>query len=191
MSRAIIERAGGILDRRTSRRGFLARVATTGAAVAVAPLHFFLYPDSAHALVPGSCGGGTACNDGYHEFCCSVAGVNDCPSWTYHGGWWKCSSYTGGGLCNAQNARYYIDCHNKTWDQNCNCVCGLGTCNCRRVCCSTFHYGNCHSQRASNPDAIVCRKVVCVNPGTLYEVCSVQGTIANGTCGHQPCTGCL
>ena len=93
-----------------TRRGFLNKMTIAGAAFAVGPVRFILYPDAASALAPSQCSG-SRCNDGFHEFCCAVVGYNDCPSWTYHGGWWKCSAYTMGGLCSSLNQRYYIDCH--------------------------------------------------------------------------------
>ena len=40
-----------VLDRRTSRRGFLARVAVAGSALTVAPLVFALRPVSAYDAV--------------------------------------------------------------------------------------------------------------------------------------------
>lgn len=188
MSETLVRNASSLLARATSRRGFLVRVAGVGSAIAIGPIRFLLYPDSASAL----CSSGK-CADGYHEFCCSVVGYNDCPSYTYHGGWWKCSSYTGSGLCAGRNQRYYIDCHIKKfmW-YSCDCKCARGTCNCRRTCCNTFHYGNCHSERRNAPEEIVCRKVVCDNPCALYpNACSCQGAIANQTCGHHACTGCV
>lgn len=176
----------------STRRSFLQKTTVMGAAFAIGPVRFLLYPDAADALHPSQCSAQSRCNDGFHEFCCAVVGVNDCPSWTYHGGWWKCSSYTGGGLCSGANQRYYIDCHaNGAQGYSCNCVCGRGRCDCRRVCCNDFHYGNCHSERRYTKDRIVCRKVVCRNPGTLYSVCSTGGQIANHTCWMQPCTHCL
>lgn len=178
-------------DRRDgeTRRGFLTKVSAVGAVAAIGPVRFLLYPDAASALAPSSCGASTRCNDMYHEFCCSVVGVNDCPSWTYHGGWWKCSAYTGSSLCSNVDQRYYIDCHSNGFA--CNCVCALGTCDCRRTCCNDFHYGNCHSDRRYDGNEIVCRKVVCSNPGTLYSVCSTGGSTANETCYMESCTHCL
>lgn len=199
MSAELVRAAGSFLERKTSRRGFLAKVVGAGAVFAAGPLRFLLYPASSPARTPGECSSGL-CSDGFHEFCCSLPlsapgggpAANDCPSYTYHGGWWKCTSYTGGGLCSSRNVRYYIDCHVKTFEgYSCAKQCVSGICSCRRTCGSNFHYGNCHSARSGTRDRIVCRKVVCYNPGTLFGVCSRSGKISNTTCGHQPCVDCL
>lgn len=191
MTEVLVRRVSSVLDRSTSRRGFLVRVAGVSAAVAVGPLRFLLYPDSATALTPAQCESGR-CSKGYHEFCCSVTGDNLCPPFTYTGGWWKCETYTGGGVCSSVGHRYYMDCHLDSSQFSCNCACARGTCSCRRVCCSRFHYGNCNAARSGQPDPIICRRVVCSNPGTLYpSTCSQGGTRDPRTCRHQPCTDCL
>lgn len=130
MTAKIVSRAGAFLERRTSRRGFLARVAYVGAAASLNPLRVLLQPESAWALAPSQCSSTSRCRSGYTEFCCSNVGFNGCPSYTFIGGYWKCTSYTGGGLCDAQNVRYYVDC-NLGETYGCNCVCSLGTCDCR------------------------------------------------------------
>ena len=50
----LADAAGSLLERRTSRRGVLARAAVAGSAMAVAPARYLLYPEPALAVVlPG------------------------------------------------------------------------------------------------------------------------------------------
>ncbi len=79
-SKAIVDRAGSFLEKRTSRRGFFARSAAVGSAMAAAPVGFLVYADPAEADAhPENCGG-KPCADGFTEFCCSAFGSNECPS---------------------------------------------------------------------------------------------------------------
>ena len=102
--------AGSLLERRTSRRGLLARAALAGSAMAVAPLRYLLRPVSAWAVIhPHLCGSGL-CADGYTAFCCEInEGKNVCPSGTFIGGWWKCTRYTGSGRIGIQFKTSTID----------------------------------------------------------------------------------
>lgn len=76
MTEHLIRRASAFLDRSSSRRGFLARIAAVGAAASVAPLRTLISPAPAFG----------AFGDGFTEFCCSVVGSNRCPSFTFIGG---------------------------------------------------------------------------------------------------------
>ncbi len=62
----LLERSTAVLEKRTSRRGFLARTALVGSALAVAPTAYLLRPGSAYAAV---CGDGASCSSGWTAFC--------------------------------------------------------------------------------------------------------------------------
>src|SRR5438874_1499628 len=131
----MVQAAGSLLERRTSRRGLLARAALTGSALVVAPLRYLIRPVSAWAVIaPGSCGGGL-CDDGYTAFCCEIdGGKNACPSHTFIGGWWMCTAYNGGHLCAAEGVRYYVDCNRlPSYDFPGGCQCANHNCAERRV----------------------------------------------------------
>ena len=110
---SVVERLGGLLERRTSRRGALAKAAVAGSAFAVAPVRYLIRPGTAWAVLrPEQCAQGSKCRDGYTAFCCEIeSGNNACPANTYIAGWWKCTSYRGHGLCHEEGVRYYIDCN--------------------------------------------------------------------------------
>lgn len=120
------------------------------------------------------------CCDGYTEFCCTLNGVNGCPSGTVPGGWWKVdgSSFCGG------RARYYIDCHRSCGSCGCgsggicsgacsstSCGCAQGSCANRKSGCTQFRYGNCNNQRACI-GPILCRVVSCTEPWKMDATCS-------------------
>jgi hypothetical protein len=180
------EAAGSLLERRTSRRGLLARSAMVGSAMVVAPLRFLLRPISAWAAIaPGSCGGGL-CDDGYTAFCCEINhGKNVCPTNTYIGGWWMCTAYTGNGLCAGDGVRYYMDC-NRLPDRSFGpCRCANASCGERRVNCNVFRYGQCNTQIARVTE-ISCRVVVCENPAGIDEFnCSGSVAVDDNTCSHD------
>ena len=99
MSRLLVDRVAKVLASHTDRRGFLRRSAIVGSAIAVNPVTYALRPVSAYAAAcqcrgPSACG--SACCDGYTEFCCTLTGVNTCPAGTFFGGWWKAD---GTGFC--------------------------------------------------------------------------------------------
>jgi hypothetical protein len=176
----------------TSRRGFLSRLAVAGAAFSVAPLRYLLRPGTAWAVIrPGDCPGGSRCADGWTEFCCSInGGENACPAWSYMGGWWKCTSYSGTQLCRDQNVRYYIDCNVKPgMSAPDGCHCAHDTCGARRVACNVFRYGQCNTQ-VGGTTAVGCRVVVCTNPAQIPGFnCNGTYMQENAVCGHE--AGCL
>lgn len=182
MSGRLIDAAGSLLERRTSRRGLLARAALAGSAMAVAPLRYLLRPVSAWAVIdPGSCSGGL-CSDGYTAFCCEINdGKNVCPPGTFVGGWWMCTAYTGQGLCAKEGVRYYVDCNHLPATAS-NCRCANDTCGERRTDCNVFRYGQCNTQiGAITP--IACRVVLCQNPSTIDGFnCGASLAVDDNTC---------
>jgi hypothetical protein len=192
---SVSERAAGaaasLLERRTSRRGLLSRVALVGSAFAVAPLRYLLRPVSAWAVIaPADCGAGNLCNDGFTEFCCSIAGgENSCPPGSYIAGWWKCTHYPGGRLCGDEGVRYYIDCNLKPGNHTPGCHCANEDCGQRRVACNIFRYGQCNTQ-INGVTPILCRVVTCTNPATIPGFnCNPTYMQDDRTCGHD--VGCL
>jgi hypothetical protein len=176
---------------RTSRRGFLARAAVVGSALAVAPLRFLLEPVSALGAIvrPGDCAGGR-CGDGWTEFCCTINnGQNLCPPYSFVGGWWKCTDYRGRRLCNEQGVRYYLDC-NRTPGQHVpgGCHCADGDCDRYRVGCNVFRYGQCNTQ-IGDVTEVVCRVVVCEHPATIPGLnCNPTYKQDNVVCAQEaPC----
>ena len=188
MTRRLADAAGSLLERRTSRRGFLARAALAGSAMVVAPLRYLLRPVSAWAVIgPGSCGSGL-CTDGYTAFCCEInQGKNVCPPGTFIAGWWMCTRYSGHGLCAAEGVRYYLDC-NRLPSSSADCRCANGTCSERRTDCNVFRYGQCNTQ-IGRVTAIACRVVVCQNPSTVGGFnCNSSVAVDDNTCSHEwPC----
>ena len=184
---SIVARIGEILERRTSRRGALSRAAVAGAAFAVAPVRYLVRPGTAWAVLrPQDCGSGL-CTDGYTAFCCEIErGNNTCPADTYIAGWWKCTSYRGGGLCHGMGARYYIDCNRipgKVFPGGCQCA--RGDCARRRVDCNHFRYGQCNTQVVGTTE-VVCRLVLCHNPATVPELnCNGTEMVDDRTCTHE------
>ena len=111
MTDRLLQMATSILQSRTSRRGFLVRSAFAGSALAVSPATYLLRPGTAYAQICGcagsDCGCGSACCDGYTDFCCAITGgVNACPAGSFAGGWWRAD---GSQFCDG--TRYIIDCH--------------------------------------------------------------------------------
>jgi hypothetical protein len=182
---SLLERAGSLLERRTSRRGLLQRAALAGSAMAVAPLRYLLRPVNAWAVIgPGSCASGL-CTDGYTAFCCEINhGKNVCPANTYVAGWWMCTAYTGHGLCAGQGTRYYMDCNHLPGTST-NCRCANDTCAERRADCNVFRYGQCNTQ-IGGVTAIACRLVVCEHPSTIDGFnCNSSPAVDNNTCSHD------
>lgn len=182
---------GRLLERRSSRRGMLARTAVAGSAFAIAPVRYLVRPGTAWArLRPKDCKSGL-CTDGYTAFCCELEqGLNTCPANTYVAGWWKCTDYRGQGLCNEQGVRYYIDC-NRTPGTVFpgGCQCAQGSCAHRAVDCNRFRYGQCNTQVEGNTE-VVCRLVICQNPSTVPNLnCNATEKVDNRTCKHE--AGCL
>jgi hypothetical protein len=183
MSRWLQERTTQLLGARTSRRGFLARTAVVGSALATNPVDYVLRPTSAYAATcqcrnqPCVCG--TACCDGYTEFCCTLTGHNTCPGGTVPGGWWKAD---GSGFCGGP--RYYIDCNVAPGYNPCSCKCALDDCNHRAACCTQFRYGQCH-QEIPQVGAIMCRVVTCTPPWLFDPTCTTDVLVDNNTRFHD------
>lgn len=182
--------------RRTSRRGFLARVALAASALVVSPMSLFTRPAYASCgQSAGLCGSPNCdCNgetdaDGYTAFCCVLTGHNSCPSGTFIGGYWKCSNYQGSGYCaNNGGVRWYLDC-NIMPGAACDCRCANGDCNQRRTCCNKFRYPGCN-QQITQVTCIKCRIVRCGKPwNTWPSECTSPGSGGpcsdNNTCTHD------
>jgi hypothetical protein len=187
----LVDSATSLLDRRTSRRGFLARVALAASAMVVAPLRYLLRPGTAWAVIrPDSCSSGL-CTDGYTAFCCQINhGLNTCPTNTFIGGWWMCTAYGGRALCEPEGVRYYIDCNRIPGIPFGNgCRCANNNCAERRVDCNVFRYGQCNTEIPGTTE-VVCRVVVCQNPSTIDGFnCSATVAVDDNTCTHE--AGCL
>jgi hypothetical protein len=199
MSRWLAERAGTVLSRRTSRRGFLARATLGATALSVAPAELLLRPVSAYAAVcrcgSGRCSCGQACCDGYTEFCCTVNhGSNTCPPGTFAGGWWKAD---GSRYCHGP--RYYIDCMamcscgcgGGAGEHFCppgcdglHCGCATGDCSNRAAGCVTFRYGQCHTEIACS-GRIACRVVSCTPAYLLDNSCGSNSFTDEATANHN------
>jgi hypothetical protein len=178
------------LERRFSRRKLLVRIAVAGSALSVAPLRYLLYPGTALAQIsPGDCSGGE-CTDGFTAFCCQInRGLNSCPTGTYPGGWWMCTDYTGGLLCAPQGVRYYVDCNALPGSEfPGGCRCAHGSCDNQRVACNVFRYGQCNTE-VGGVTAVVCRMVVCENPGSIPGLnCGYSVAVDDSVCGQDtPC----
>jgi hypothetical protein len=184
---ALADRISTLFDRRVSRRSALAKTAIAGSAFAVAPIRYLVRPGTAWAVIgPNNCGSGL-CLDGYTAFCCEIEhGNNSCPNGTYIAGWWKCSSYRGGGLCHDEGVRYYIDCNRnpgQTFPGGCQCA--NGDCNKRRVDCNHFRYGQCNTQIHGTTE-VVCRLIICQNPATVDGMnCNGTEMFDDNTCSHE------
>ncbi|HVM26821.1 MAG TPA: twin-arginine translocation signal domain-containing protein [Mycobacteriales bacterium] len=190
---ALVDRIAGVLDDRSSRRGFLARVAVVGSAVAVAPVQYALRPGTAYANV---CGTQSTCSSGYTVFCATINnGVNRCPPNSLVGGWWKTD---GSGFC-CGSTRYYIDCHSYCscgcgggsrfcgeGCRSCSCGCGpSGQCDQRRVCCNNFRYGQC-MQHVSCTGPVWCRVVTCTPPWRIPQWrCTTTSATDSNTASHS------
>jgi hypothetical protein len=196
----LADRTARALAPKVGRRGFLARSAMVGTALAAAPTAYALKPGTAYAAVCGCSGSRCDCRalccDGYTEFCCTLSGQNRCPSGTLTGGWWKVdgSNYCGGG------ARYYVDCNARCGSCGCGangicagscsgtgCGCARGSCNNRKAGCTGFRYGQCNQGvRCMGP--IVCRVVTCTPPWQSDAACGSAVRVDNATRNHhRPC----
>jgi hypothetical protein len=183
---SVTDRLASRLDRDgDSRRGFLAKAAVVGAALATNPLQWILKPGTAYANV---CGDGVGCGTGWTVFCCTVNnGANTCPEGSFAAGWWKAdsSAFCGGA------ARYYIDCNRlPSQPGSCSCISchgGNGTCDQRRYCCNVFRYGQCHLEIAG-VTPVVCRVITCTPPWQWDPACSASPRTDNRTGRHTaPC----
>lgn len=204
MSRWLVDKVSGLLEARTDRRGFLAKSALVGSAVAVAPATYVLKPGTAYGAVCNCnnslCNCGDLCCDGYTEFCCSIYGDNRCPPNTLVAGWWKAD---GSGYCVSNGVpkpRYYVDCNAKCGSclpdgtgfcsgscYGCACGCSEGNCKNRKACCTKFRYGQCN-QAVPYLGPIVCRVITCTPPWLWEETCTTTSATDNATAFHNaPC----
>ncbi len=192
LSEHLAAAAGRLLERRLSRRSALARATVAGCAVAVAPIRYLIRPGTAWAVIgPADCGPHALCSDGYTAFCCEIEdGANVCPANTYVAGWWKCTDYRGGGLCDAEGVRYYLDCNRLPGHVfPGGCQCARGDCGLRRVDCNHFRYGQCNTQIDGTTE-VVCRLVICENPATVGGWgCNATEMVDNHVCRQE--SGCL
>jgi hypothetical protein len=188
----LVNKAAGVLERKSSRRGFILGSAIVGSAVAVAGCAPGTQPGSPYSHITDCAGG--LCTDGYTEFCCTINnGLNACPTGSFIGGWWRADFST---FCNG--TRYYMDCM-----QNCcgpdlgngfcagctECTCA-GGCDTRRIYCNYFRYGQCH-QEIGITGPIACRVVTCVPPYTIADyACTTVAAVDNSTAEHAPAHGC-
>ena len=184
MSKWLVEKSAELLESRTSRRGLLVRAAVAGSALAVSPLRYILRPGTAYAAICAcagrDCDCGSACCDGYTEFCCVVNnGVNACPPGTFEAGWWRAD-----GSIYCDGPRYYVDCNNRCGCTNClPCGCAGGDCNHRRAGCNQFRYGNCNTHiDCAGP--ISCRVVSCTPPYEMFPACDRTLIFDNSTANH-------
>ncbi len=196
MSTRVAEKVSGVLSSRFSRRGFFARSAIVGSAVAASPVGFALKPTTAYAAVcncqGSACQCGSLCCDGYTEFCCTLTGNNKCPAGTLMGGWWKAD---GSGMCSG--ARYYMDCNapcngcgcggNGICSGSCSgtgCGCANGDCNNRKAGCTNFRYGQCN-QAIPCLGPILCRVVTCIAPWEVDASCTTAVRVDQATTFHD------
>ena len=101
----LVSKAAGVLERKSSRRGFILGSAMVGSAVAVAGCAPGTQPGTPYSHITDCAGG--LCADGYTEFCCTINnGINACPPGTFVAGWWR-ADYSS--FCNG--TRYYMDCN--------------------------------------------------------------------------------
>ena len=183
MSQWLAEKTANVLGARTSRRGFLMRSALAGSALAVAPLKYILRPGTAYAAICGCAGSdcdcGSACCDGYTEFCCAVNpdGSNACPPGSFEAGWWRAD---GSAFCDGP--RYYVDCNESCGANSCDCHCAGGSCDNRRACCNVFRYGQCNTHIECY-GAIACRIVTCTPPYELFD-CDTTALWDDSTANH-------
>jgi hypothetical protein len=187
LAERVANRVGSLLERRVSRRGALARAAVAGSAFAVAPVRYLVRPGTAWAVIdPNRCASGL-CTDGYTAFCCEIQrGHNRCPNGTYVAGWWKCTDYSGAGLCSREGVRYYIDCNRlpgRVFPGGCQCA--RGDCGRRRIDCNHFRYGQCNTQIEGTTE-VVCRLVVCQHPSDVPQLsCNDTPMTDDLTCSHE------
>ena len=166
----LVSKASGVLERKSSRRGFILGSAMVGSAVAVAGCAPGTQPGTPYSHIT-DCGGGL-CTDGYTEFCCTINnGANVCPPGTFVAGWWR-ADYSS--FCNG--TRYYMDCNESCCGPNlgngfcagCHEARCAGGCDTRRVYANYFRYGQCH-QEIGALGPIACRLVTCSPPYTVAE----------------------
>ncbi|MCD9623881.1 hypothetical protein [Rhabdothermincola salaria] len=199
MSRAtttLVDKVAGALSARMGRRGFFARSAVVGSAIAANPVSYALTPTDAYAAVCScqgqACACGSLCCDGYTEFCCTLTGRNQCPPGSLLAGWWKVD---GTGFCSGP--RYYMDCNAPCNGCGCGgsgvcsgscsgtgCGCANGDCNNRKAGCTNFRYGQCN-QGVACVGPIICRLVTCIAPWEIDGTCTGTIRVDNATATHD------
>ncbi len=198
----LVERAAGFLEARLSRRSFFVRSAFVGSALAVGGVDFALRPGTAYGTICAcgdpACGCGSACCQGFSEFCCTInGGENYCPPGTIIGGWWRAD-----GSVYCDGPRYYMDCNAVCQcDNGCgggypfcdtgcdglSCGCGQGNCANWAVGCFQFRYGQCN-QDVTCMGRILCRTVSCVPPWEFDASCTTANAEDDGTADmNVPC----
>jgi len=202
VSRKLVMRVSSLVDRHTSRRGFLRSLVMSATAIAFAPA-YLVRPIAAEAAIITClglrCSSGSACCDGWTEFCCRLTGENTCPPGTVVGGWWKVNNSS---FCSYDKPRprYYIDCNvtcvtarrcrpgglcrrseTAAW---CRCPDGCDT---RKVDCVRFRYGQCNQHTCVGP--IRCRVVTCVPPWQWDPTCRPWPALTSEATRHhdRPC----
>ncbi len=198
---SLVDRAAGLLARKSNRRGFLTRTALVGTALAADPVGYAIRPGTAYAAIcscrGSQCDCGSLCCDGYTGFCCELTGENRCPPGTVLGGWWKVDASS---FCGGNGPRYYMDC-NYYCPSGCGCgssgicsgSCAGANCGCHAGCgsrkfgCTHFRYGQCNNQiECIGP--IVCRVVTCEAPWSIDPTCGRTVRIDEATRNHNaPC----
>ena len=195
-------RVSSLVDRHTSRRGFLRSLVMSATAIAFAPA-YLVRPIAAEAAIITClglrCSSGSACCDGWTEFCCRLTGENTCPPGTVVGGWWKVNNSS---FCSYDEPRprYYIDCNvtcvtarrcrpgglcrrseTAAW---CRCPDGCDT---GKVDCVRFRYGQCNQHTCVGP--IRCRVVTCVPPWQWDPTCRPWPALTSEATRHhdRPC----
>jgi hypothetical protein len=202
MKSTLVDRAAGFLDARMSRRSVFVRSAFVGSAVAAGGVDFLVKPGTAYGVICAcgshDCGCGSACCDGFTEFCCTInGGYNYCPSNSVMGGWWKAD---GSAFC--AGPRYYMDCNATCGcDTGCgggwpfcepecdgvDCGCAEDNCAQRVTGCFQFRYGQCN-QDVPCMGRIVCRVVSCVAPWEIDPTCTTTNAQDNFTATQNaPC----
>jgi len=202
VSRKLVMRVSSLVDRHTSRRGFLRSLVMSATAIAFAPA-YLVRPIAAEAAIITClglrCSSGSPCCDGWTEFCCRLTGENTCPPGTVVGGWWKVNNSS---FCSYDKPRprYYIDCNvaclptRRCWPGGlcprsataawCRCPDGCDT---RKVDCVQFRYGQCSQDTCVGP--IRCRVVTCVPPWEWDPACRPWPALTSEATRHhdRPC----
>lgn len=164
-----------------------------GTALVAAPATYILRPVTAEAaVVPGDCGSGAKCNDGWTDFCSNIHGVNTCPPGSMVAGWWRAEGNT---YCDG-NSRYYMDCNasvctcacggSGTCSHTCtsfDCYCNHDNCNERKTGCTRFRYGQCNNQEPCL-GPIICRVVTCIPPWEWDSSCRTTDAVSQSTYSH-------
>jgi len=211
----LLTRLSNAADRVSSRRGsFFDKAALVGAAMSAVPLRYVLQRGSApealrctggrtpNLCTNGTCQSGDCCcptKDPWTAFCCQLPGGSNsgCPSYSYIGGWWRCTQTATSGMCGTDHGsngkRFYLDC-NANSDSSCSCTCAAGSCSKRKTCCNCFRYGQCNTG-ITGTTWVVCRLLSCVKPSEPGLACSNCNALPNmekdSTCCHPDQTPCL